>query len=135
MITIAPACRILVAEPHESIRADLCEVLGQLGHHPEMVESRDQVLGCLAKESYAMVLLSTDMCEDNMADLLREVEQRYPRVAIVIMDSSPSVSSVREALRLGARDYLIKPFGLEELVAAVERASRNVHDAAPNQTK
>jgi len=59
--------------------------------------------------------------------LLEEVKSLHPEIAVVVMTASATVSSAVEAMRLGAEDYLTKPFALEELVRVLERTSRRTH--------
>ena len=115
---------ILVAEPNKAICIDLCDTLRELGHCPETVQSLDQLLRRLAGESLDALLLDTDICDDEIDALMTRVATVAPGLPVILIDSNPSVSSVRAALRCGAKDYLIKPFGLDELVGAIECACR-----------
>jgi two-component system response regulator HydG len=56
--------------------------------------------------------------------LLGEVKNHYPKIAVVVMTAFATVSSAVEAMRIGANDYLTKPFGLEKLMAVLEQASQ-----------
>ncbi len=58
---------------------------------------------------------------------LEQVKALYPDTAVVVMTAFATVSSAVDAMRIGARDYLTKPFGLEELATVLERASQRVH--------
>jgi two-component system response regulator HydG len=59
--------------------------------------------------------------------LLEEVKAQYPETGIIVMTAFATVSSAVEAMRVGAGDYLTKPFALEELVAILERAGERRH--------
>ena len=59
--------------------------------------------------------------------LLEQVKALYPDTAVVVMTAFATVSSAVEAMRIGAGDYLTKPFALEELTTVLERAGQRVH--------
>ncbi len=59
--------------------------------------------------------------------LLQEVKSLHPDTTVIVMTASATVASAVEAMRLGAEDYLTKPFALEDLRAILERASKRTH--------
>jgi DNA-binding NtrC family response regulator len=59
--------------------------------------------------------------------LLEEVKTVHPETSVIVMTAAGTVASAVEAMRMGAEDYLTKPFALEELVTILERASRRTH--------
>ena len=59
--------------------------------------------------------------------LLEEVKALHPEIAVVVMTASATVSHAVETMRLGAEDYLIKPFALDDLARTLERASQRTH--------
>jgi two-component system response regulator HydG len=59
--------------------------------------------------------------------LLEELRSLHPEIAVVVTTSSGTVASAVDAMRLGAEDYLTKPFALDELVRVLERTSRKTH--------
>jgi two-component system response regulator HydG len=60
-------------------------------------------------------------------DLLREVKERHPETAVIVMTAFATVSSAVEAMRIGASDYLTKPFALEELTSVLKRSASRLH--------
>ena len=59
--------------------------------------------------------------------LLEEVKALHPEIAVVVMTASATVSSAVETMRLGAEDYLTKPFAVEDLTKILERAMQRTH--------
>ncbi len=59
--------------------------------------------------------------------LLEEVKALHPEIGVVVMTSSATVSSAVETMRLGAEDYLTKPFAVEDLTRILERATQRTH--------
>lgn len=84
--------------------------------------SAEAALVELAAQPYALVISDMRMPGRNGIELLREVRLRYPDTAIIMVSGVDRPQRVRDALRLGASDYLIKPCELGVLTLAVERA-------------
>jgi two-component system response regulator HydG len=59
--------------------------------------------------------------------LLEEVKAQHPEIAVVVMTASATVSNAVETMRLGAEDYLTKPFAVEDLVRILQRATQRTH--------
>ena len=55
-------------------------------------------------------------------DVLREVKNRNQDIVVIMVTAVPDAKSVRDALELGAYDYVVKPLSMDELLVAVERA-------------
>ena len=84
--------------------------------------SSDEALNHLAVKNYALVISDLTMPGRNGIELLREIVARYPDTAVIMVSGVDRPQRVRDALRLGAYDYLIKPCEMESLSIAVERA-------------
>lgn len=65
--------------------------------------------------------------------LLEEVKTLHPQISIVVMTGSATISDAVETMRLGAEDYLTKPFAVEDLALALERAAKRTHFNAENR--
>lgn len=84
--------------------------------------SADEALAHLGDETYALVISDMMMPGRNGVELLREIRSRYPETAVIMVSGIDRPQRVRDALRLGACDYLIKPCELDVLTLSVERA-------------
>jgi signal transduction histidine kinase len=84
--------------------------------------SADEALAHLAVDSYALVISDMMMPGRNGIELLREITSRYPETAVIMVSGVDRPQRVRDALRVGAFDYLIKPCELDVLTLSVERA-------------
>jgi two-component system, NtrC family, sensor kinase len=84
--------------------------------------SCDEALAHLAGNSYALVISDVQMPGRNGVELLREIRSRYPDTAVIIVSGIGRAQRIRDALQLGAADYLTKPCELEVLGFSVERA-------------
>ena len=82
----------------------------------------EEALNYLAVKTYALVISDLTMPGRNGIELLREIVARYPDTAVIMVSGVDRPQRVRDALRLGAYDYLIKPCEMESLAISVERA-------------
>jgi two-component system response regulator HydG len=74
-----------------------------------------------------MLLLDLKLPGGGGLKLLGEVKIRYPKIGVVVMTAFATVSSAVEAMRIGAGDYLTKPFALEQLSTVLGQASHRLH--------
>ncbi len=125
--------RFLVVDDHQSIRK-LCGTVGaSLGFACREAESAVAALACLEEESPDIVL--ADLMMPNMSGLefLPRVKQLLPRCEIAIMTGHGSIETAVQAMRLGAYDYITKPFRVEELKLLLERMEDKVKLVSENQ--
>ena len=84
--------------------------------------SADEALAILAAEPHALVISDMMMPGRNGVELLREVTSRYPGTAVIMVSGIDRPQRMRDALRLGAVDYIIKPCEMDVLTLSVEHA-------------
>jgi two-component system NtrC family sensor kinase len=123
--TTAPAAsagpRILIVDDEDLVRETFAAFLEE-NYACKTAASSDEALAHLALDDYALVLSDIQMPGRNGVELLREIRSRYPDVAVIMCSGIDRPQRIRDALRLGAVDYLIKPCELEVLSFCVERA-------------
>ena len=113
--------RILVVDDEELVRNMFASYLGEK-YMCETAASGDEALVHLANATYALVLADIQMPGRNGVELLREIRSRYPDTAVIMVSGIGRAQRIRDALQLGAQDYLTKPCELEVLGFSVERA-------------
>jgi len=113
---------VLVVDDEQDM-LDVCtEVLGKLSDAELHVERQSQrALERLAQESFDLILTDVRMPRVGGLELVRAARQRDPQVAILVFTAYPSVESAVEAMKLGASDYLSKPFLPEDLLKVATR--------------
>jgi two-component system response regulator PilR (NtrC family) len=118
--------RILIVDDEEGMREFLTVVLGTEGYAVRAVSSGKEALEALAQEPYA--LLITDLWMPGMTGLeLVEIARRqYEQLAAVVITAFASLESAIEALRLGALDYITKPFQVDEIKHTVAKALEQI---------
>lgn len=116
-----PKPRILIADDEEGIRESLRLILGQ-EYDLDLAEDGEEALSKLQQTNYALALLDIKMPKLDGLDLLRRVQDLQLKIPILIITAYQSVELAREAIKLGARDYLPKPFERQSLLTAVAGA-------------
>jgi putative nucleotidyltransferase with HDIG domain len=117
----APRARILVVDDEESVRALLCAFLNARGFEVAEAPSGEGALALLEEQTRDVVLSDVRMPGMTGMQLLAEIRRRYPDVAVLMLTGCEEVSMAVDAMKLGAFDYLVKPFDL----ATVESSVRN----------
>jgi len=112
---------ILIVDDESAVRGLFASFLGE-NYECETAASADEALAVLTNKSFALVISDMMMPGRNGVELLREVRARYPETAVIMISGIDRPQRVRDALRIGASDYLIKPCDLDVLTLSVERA-------------
>ncbi len=116
---------ILLADDEEKILKTLGRALRDDGHNVVTTPRADQVLKILGERPFDLLIIDYLMPERTGLDVIRELVQGTPeaeRPAVVMMTAHGSIESAVEAMKLGARDYLQKPFEVDELLVIAGRA-------------
>src|SRR6476620_3905338 len=125
--------RFMIVDDHQSIRK-LCMTVGaSVGFACVEAESAEAALAQLENESPDIIL--ADLMMPNMSGLefLPRVKQLLPRTEIAIMTGHGSIETAVQAMKLGACDYITKPFRVEELKLLLQRMAEKVNLVAENQ--
>jgi len=112
---------ILIVDDESAVRGLFASFLGE-SYECETAASADEALAVLTNKTFALVISDMMMPGRNGVELLREVKARYPETAVIMISGIDRPQRVRDALRIGASDYLIKPCDLDVLTLSVERA-------------
>jgi two-component system NtrC family sensor kinase len=113
--------RILIVDDESAVRGLFANFLGE-NYECETAASADEALAVLATKTFALVISDMIMPGRNGVELLRDVKTRYTDTAVIMISGVDRPQRVRDALRVGASDYLIKPCDLDVLTLSVERA-------------
>ena len=115
------AHRILIVDDELVVREMFASFLSEK-HVCDTAASCDEALAHLAKNTYAVVMSDIQMPGRNGVELLREIRSRYPDTAVIMVSGIDRPQRIRDALHIGAIDYLTKPCELEVLGFSVDRA-------------
>ena len=123
------ASRILVVDDEPNMRRTLEIVLGDPGRREIVTAGGGTAALALCDETIDLVIADLTMPDMDGLELLRRIRARADDVQFILMTAYSTVQSAVEAMRLGAFEYLIKPFADEELIAAVDRALERARPA------
>jgi DNA-binding NtrC family response regulator len=126
--------RLLIVDDEQSIRK-LCMTVGEsLGFTCMEANNGESALALLEEQPAHMIL--TDLVMPNMSGLefLEKAKKLFPRTEVAVMTGHGSIESAVQAMKLGAYDYISKPFSpLEELRLFLRRMAEKVHLVEENQ--
>jgi len=121
-----PKIRILVVDDDEGMLAMCAEALRGLADAEVALESSSpQAAERLAKESFDLLISDIRMPELSGTELLDRARQSDPSMAALIITGYPQLDTALETMRLGAMDYLAKPFRAEDLLSSVRGVLEN----------
>jgi DNA-binding NtrC family response regulator len=113
---------ILVVDDERGIRALCGDVLGRAGHEVEAVESAAAAVAAVARRRFDLVLCDINLPDQDGVSLLPRLLVGEPPPAVLLITAYPSIDTAVRGMKLGARDYLGKPFSPDELRLVVKRA-------------
>lgn len=114
--------RILVVDDEKNIRLMLTQALASEETIVETAVNGEEALEKIAQTSYDLVLLDLRLPGMNGLDVLREIRESHESLPVILLTAHGTVESAVEAMRVGAVNYLQKPFAPRELREAVEAA-------------
>ncbi len=117
---VAPV-RILVVDDEEQIAQLLAGILKSDGHTAEYVTDGEQALDRLQREDFDLLMTDLRMPKMDGMRLIQEAKAVRPDVIALVMTAYASTETAVDALRHGVTDYLTKPFGVDDVRAAVSK--------------
>lgn len=116
--------RILVIEDDAPVRRGLCDALKHSGYSPVEAADGDSGLRKAVQVDCVLILLDLVLPGTDGLAILREVREVRPALPVIILTARGEESDRVSGLRLGADDYVVKPFSVKELLARVEAVLR-----------
>jgi len=110
--------QVLVVDDDEVVRRSYQRSLQTAHYNVEAVFNGEDALAALQHKPFDVVLLDLRMPGMDGMDVLKAIKQAWPKSEVVVITGYPTVESAKEAVRLGAYDYLAKPVGPAEIINA-----------------
>ena len=112
---------ILIVDDEKNIRMTLSQSLESLGVEMDMAGSGEEALAKLKEKDFGLILLDIRMPGMDGMEVLRQVREVRPDIRIIMITAYGTIESAVEAMKLGAVDFLQKPFDPEEIRELVSR--------------
>ena len=119
--------RILIVEDEGPLAAGLSDLLSGEGYLPLVAADGRQALELFRRRKPDLVLLDVMLPEKSGYEVCREIRKADPLVPILMLTAKGEELDRIAGLELGADDYIVKPFGVGELLARIRAAFRRVH--------
>ena len=100
------------------------ELFESKGYHPLTASNGIEALNLVRDEDPDMVISDIRMPDMDGMQLLDELSKRYPQIPVVMVTAHGTIEAAVEAIKMGAKDYILKPLRLDEILAKVETISQ-----------
>ena len=122
--TAGEAVRVLVIDDEPIIRDVLQEILSREGYAISSVPDAESGLAALERQEYDLVILDLMLPGIGGFETLKEIKRRDPDSVVVMITAYGSVETAVQAMRMGAHDYLTKPFKNEDVLRTLSTGLR-----------
>jgi DNA-binding NtrC family response regulator len=116
------AVRILIVEDEKLIRWSLHQKFEEQGYHVTEAEDGTKALEMLGDDLFDLIMLDYKLPDMTGLDILKKVRETDQDVVVVMMTAFSSIESAVDAMKLGAYDYITKPFDMDQLLRTVHKA-------------
>ena len=123
-----PKNRVLLVEDDETLRASIAVFLKKNGFEVGEAQDEDTAMAALKEANYRLVITDLFLADGSGFGIMKHLQENSPETKSIVITGHASLDSAIRALRKGAFDYLLKPFELDELKEAVDRAVKKQAD-------
>ena len=114
--------KILVVDD-DTIVLDSCRrVLEAEGFDVHLVSSANKALEAVESGGFGLLLIDVKMPEHDGIWLIQEIKEKWPEIPIVTMSGYPTPETIADGIKLGAANFIAKPFTPDELLESVQQA-------------
>jgi DNA-binding NtrC family response regulator len=118
--------KVLVVDDDPQVCKTVGMILQEHGYQIESFTKPTEAVESVTKTAYDIALVDIKMPDMDGIKVVEAIKKDDPRVAVLVMTAFPDVESAAETMRLGARDYITKPFREDQLLEAVERIAQEL---------
>ncbi len=120
---------MLVLDDEATVRDNLERFLRSCGYYPVVAATGERALEYVAEREFDVALLDIKMPGLSGIDVLRHLHASQSETSVVMISAVADLETAVEAMKLGAYDYVIKPFNLDDLLMRVEKARERKYRA------
>ncbi len=118
------SAHILVVDDEAVVRKGVKKILERKGHHVETAENGNAALDSLEQNGFDLIITDLKMPDMDGIQLLKIIKEKHADISIMMITGYSTVQSAVESMKLGAVDYIEKPFTPEDLTDRVNSALR-----------
>ncbi len=127
--------KVLIVDDEAVVRNGIGRALGGRGISSVAAANAKEALDLLTNQSFDLVLLDIRMPDMGGMEALKRIRALYPDLNIIMITGYPTIDAAVKCIRLGALDYLVKPFSLDELDASLQKIESHVKSGSPPGTE
>jgi DNA-binding response OmpR family regulator len=116
---------VLIVDDDEAICQLVCDGLAEEGYMCDIASNANDALNRLQNHSFDVALLDVKLPGISGLDLLQVVEKNYQTTAIIMISAVTDIDTVVESMKMGALDYLVKPFSIDKLITSIGTVLKN----------
>lgn len=120
---MAEITKILVVDDEEVVRLSHLRTLSEERYNVKAVMDGNEALQAMGQHPFDVVLLDLRMPGIDGMSVLKTIKEKWPESEVIVITGYPAVESAKEAVALGAYDYLCKPVGPDDVINATNSAA------------
>ena len=124
--------RILIVEDDKEINSLLYNLLSEAGYETKSVFNGFDGVSMTIEQSFQLILLDLMLPFKSGEEVLRRIRE-HSDIPVIIISAKDAVHTKIDLLRLGADDYITKPFDIDEVIARIESVLRRYYNEAENK--
>lgn len=118
---MADKSRILVVDDEEALRTVLSTELNSEGYDVETASDGDEAISIVQNKKFDLLLLDIKMPKVDGFEVLKFVKKSFPAVKVIMLTGFADLKNAIESKKLGAEDFVSKPYDLVDLLTTIER--------------
>ncbi|MBW1851407.1 MAG: sigma-54-dependent Fis family transcriptional regulator [Deltaproteobacteria bacterium] len=119
--------QVLIVDDEAAVRKGIARALQKKGMNTILAANGQETLNLLANQYVDLVLLDIRMPDMDGIEVLKKIRASHPETEVIMITGYPSIDSAVHCVKLGALDYLVKPFSLDDLEAVLNKTGRQPH--------
>lgn len=113
--------RVLVVDDEDDLRVLLSQQINSAGYDVSTAADGEEAINTIKKNSFDVVLLDINMPKVNGIEVLKFIHKNYPKIKAVMLTGFADLKHAMEAREFGARDFIGKPYKLEDVMSTIDR--------------
>ena len=113
--------RVLVVDDEEALRTVLSTELSGEGYEVESASDGDEAISIVQNKKFDLVLLDIKMPKVDGFEVLKFIKKSYPAIKVIMLTGFADLKNAIESKKLGAEDFVSKPYDLVDLLTTIER--------------